>query len=366
MDINTIFRRQVIEGLIGGLSPLDATSLRLTDLEEAKDFLSAYGYDPDEKEDAKILHSIHRRAVVFLKDVMLREGESLPEELLEVRENGVPQLLFDASKHSSQKPRIKNWCCALLKVMHVYAHLENDIFHLFPEEIKSQILKPFKAAIMEDGIQGKTVLGKTSEEEHILLEKFEVKPTKSITSSVIKLLAKREAHALTLMDKIGVRFVTRNLFDAFRVLRYLHLNSLISFPHSLSDQVTNTIYPVSLFFEVMDEFRTKGVNAAAEEVEQALQRKLENHNGEVPFLTKGNHFSGSDYRFMKFITRKLIKIHLPELGRTMRFFYPFEVQLMDYNTYLQSLQGEQSHRAYKARQLDSARARILGFLGDKA
>jgi uncharacterized protein (TIGR04562 family) len=215
---------------------------------------------------------------------------------------------------------------------------------------------------LEDGIKGKTVLGKPSEEEHVVLEKFEIKPTKTLTSSVIKLLAKREAHALTLMDKIGVRFVTRSIFDAYRVLRYLHLNALISFPHSLADQVTNTLYPAQLFFEVMDEFRTKSATANPEEVEAALERKIKNYVGEVPYLVKGNHFSGSDYRFMKFITRRLIKISLPELGRTVRFFYPFEIQLMDYNTYLMSLQGDQSHKAYKARQLESARRRILGFL----
>ncbi len=365
MDVNVIFRRQIIEGLIGGLSPLDGTSLRLTDEEEAQGFLKAYGYDPASEEDAKILHSIHQRAVVFLKEHLLRGDEQIPGELLEINNHGVPRLLYDASRHSHQPPEIKAWCCALLKVMHVYAHLESDIFHLFPEEIKSQILKPFRNALREDPIKGKTILGKSSEEEHVVLEKFEVKPTKSVSSSVIKLLAKREAHALTLMDKIGVRFVTKGIFDAYRVLRYLHLNSLISFPHSLSDQVTNTLYPVSLFFEVMDEFRTKGANADADEVEATLVRKLKNYSGDVPYLIKGNHFSGSDYKFMKFITRRLIKIQLPEVGRTVRFFYPFEIQLMDYETYLQSLQGDQSHKAYKARQLESARSRILGFLEGK-
>ena len=140
---------------------------------------------------------------------------------------------------------------------------------------------------------------------------------------------------------------------------------MISFPHSLSDQVTNTLYPVSMFFEVMDEFRTRGVKADAEEVEATLVRKLKNYPGKVPYLNKGNHFSDSEYKFMKFITRRLVKIQLPELGRTVRFFYPFEIQLMDYDTYLQSLRGDQSHKAYKARQLESARSRILGFLEKK-
>ena len=171
MDVNVIFRRQIIEGLIGGLSPLDGTSLRLTDVEEAEGFLRAYGYDPAHPEDAKILNSIHQRAVVFLKENLLRDGEQIPEELLQINSHGVPQLLYDASKHSPQKPETKAWCCALLKVMHVYAHLESDIFHLFPEEIKSQTLKPFKNALRENPIKGKPILGKPSEEEHVVLEK---------------------------------------------------------------------------------------------------------------------------------------------------------------------------------------------------
>ena len=59
---------------------------------------------------------------------------------------------------------------------------------------------------------------------------------------------------------------------------------------------------------------------------------------------------------------------MPDLGREverhypkqLRFTFPFEIQITDWENYLASRQGESSHISYKRRQLAAARRRILG------
>ncbi|MEO0336794.1 MAG: hypothetical protein AAF202_10385 [Pseudomonadota bacterium] len=75
-----------------------------------------------------------------------------------------------------------------------------------------------------------------------------------------------------------------------------------------------------------------------------------------------NQFSSQDYRFIKFITRKLIRIPAGnEESSPFSFFYPYEVQIVDYETYLQNLSGGASHAEYKKRQKRKARMRVLGY-----
>ncbi len=363
MSFNVSFKHQALEALVGGQSPLDFSNLSVGHLDGAHEFLLAYGYDVELPEDLKVVEMIHRQAVALLRDKLLDEGEELPKEVYDPQSlEDIGSLFVYASNLDGKYDSIQPWACALLKVMHVFAHLENDIFHLFPQDIKTQLIRPFQSFIYEDSVTNKSVMGSEQDGEKIVLERFEIKPTKSLTSSVIKLLAKRDMFAMTLLDKVGVRFVTRNVFDSFRVLRFLHEHSLVSFPNSIVDQVTNTIYPVNLFFEAMDELRSRSPMAPLEEIDEVMERKLDQHFSRAEFVEKENIFSGDSYRFMKFISRKLIRINMPE-GRQVRFFYPFEVQIMDYDTYLKNLQGPQSHKSYKERQRMAARRRIFGFKG---
>ena len=59
---------------------------------------------------------------------------------------------------------------------------------------------------------------------------------------------------------------------------------------------------------------------------------------------------------------------MPDLGREverhypkqLRFTFPFEIQITDWENYLASRHGESSHVSYKRRQLAAAKRRILG------
>jgi uncharacterized protein (TIGR04562 family) len=101
-----------------------------------------------------------------------------------------------------------------------------------------------------------------------------------------------------------------------------------------------------------------------EEIDRRLAAKLEEPGRHAEYRKKLNMFSSGNYRFLKFITRRLIRIEISEAGkpRQLSFFYPYEIQILDYGTYLQNLSGPSAHDQYKLRQKEFARRRVLGFL----
>lgn len=365
------FNKKDLDCVVGGTSGLDVGSLSVSTVDEAKQFVLAYGYDLDNQEDRDLLWSIQRRAVALIKEQLLDEGEAIPEELYDpLRLTDLTQLLLIAGQKENLTPEeshLQKWACSILRVMHVFVHLRNDLFSAFKDEIQGQILRPIQDAILQDELVGTTVLGPNHGDAGVRLHKFEIKPFKTTASSVVKLLARPDRVALNLLDKLGIRFVTRNMFDSFRVIGFLLENHLISFPHIMPDQSNNTLYPVNLFMEAMAALQSrqeKGEELTSDSIQEFLKKHLEVNMSRAEFLYKGNEFSASDYRFIKFIVRKLVTVSIGEGAqrRAFRFFYPFEIQIMDYETYVNNLSGPMAHDEYKNRQRIRARERVLGSL----
>ena len=63
-----------------------------------------------------------------------------------------------------------------------------------------------------------------------------------------------------------------------------------------------------------------------------------------------------------YFSRKLIRFEVDVNGKKekIKFFYPFEVQIMDYHTYVNNMRGPLSHSEYKKRQHKAARLRLFG------
>jgi uncharacterized protein (TIGR04562 family) len=379
------FSRQVLDCVVGGVSTLDSPRLNVHTLEEARQFILAYGYDMNDPATAEELWATHRRAVAMIREQLLDPGEEIPEVLVEPNQlKDLSQLLIFASadpqssNDAEETRHLQRWACAILRVMHVYVHLRNDLFSAFRDEIQAQILSPLQDSIRHDEVGQVTVLGAAvagsgagagSTNTGIQLSKFEIKPFKTTASSVIKLLARPERVALTLLDKLGVRFVTRTTYDAFRVIRFLVDQHMLSYPHIIPDQSNNTLYPVNLFLEAMDELKAKaasGREPTSEEIQEILKGHLQRSQTRAEYREKWNEFSGPDYRFIKFINRKLITVSVGsgEKARNFRFFYPFEIQVMDHETYEKNMSGPMAHSEYKKRQRLRARARVLGGLDE--
>lgn len=358
------FNRQVLESVVGGVSTIDTRRLSIHSDEAARQFLQAYGYDVEIPDQLEHIWATHRRAVSLIQEQILESSEQIPSELSDPLKLGkFTNLLQIASDR--EHGEMQGWACAILRVMHVDVHLRNDLFGAFRDEIQAQILKPFQDAIVEDDISGSFVLGPNLPGGGVKLHKFEIKPFKTTASSVIKLLARPERVALTLLDKLGCRFVTRSVFDSFLTVKFLVEQNLMSYPHIIPDQSNNTLYPINLFMEIMKDLEDQqaaGFEPTNEQVREELAKRLEEQSSRAKFLQKENQFSGPEYRFLKFINRKLITVNIGEgtTSRMFRFFYPFEVQIMDQETYNRNLAGPMAHDEYKDRQRRKARERVLG------
>ncbi|MEM7645760.1 MAG: TIGR04552 family protein, partial [Pseudomonadota bacterium] len=283
--------------MIGGVSVLEAPRLSVRDIDQAVDFIQSYGYDWSEEVDQKTIYSYYRQAIAFLQDKFVDDEEAPLAELFDANEiNDVRHLLVAASSRDPDDKKIQRWACATLKVMHVMAHLNNDLYSIFDDEIREQILNPIQNFVTEDSIQGATFL--QNEHEKIRLNKFEFKPVKNQASGIVKLLAKRKLVALNILDRIGVRFVTRNTFDIFRTLRFLVNSSLVSYPQCIVNESINTVYPTNLFLEAMDTLRAKSAKMSSKEISELLDKKLEEQGDEAEFTQKDSVFTDPDYKFL--------------------------------------------------------------------
>jgi uncharacterized protein (TIGR04562 family) len=364
------FSETVLRSVVGGKSALDIPHLSIRSPEEAAAFIKGYGFDHSLELDVKKLWYFHRRALVFLEEKLGYGATEIPEVLRDPKQLGdIRQLLLLASSTNPPEKELQRWSCAILRVMHVFVHSENDLFSTFSEEIQKQILSPFQACIYHEGSSGTTFLKRSEDaqsdqpSEQIALLGFEVKPFKTSTSTVIKLLAKPDALAMSVYDKLGVRFITKSMFDAFQVVRFLAEENLISFPHIMPDQSSNNIYPVELFSEVAkiihQRINKAGEKLSDDQVDDIFLHEFDKKQNEFSLLRKENFFSGQDYKFIKFICRKLIRIQMPDNKGSFSFFFPFEVQIMDQENHKKILHGPAEHQAYKERQRQAARVRVL-------
>lgn len=358
MAFNTQFDPEVFQSLIGGRAVIETPRLNLKSPEEAYAFLKTYGYDLNVESDRERLWQIHARSVIYIRTQLLADGEVIPEEVSDPKRLvDISKLLLMASGRSDQIDPNHKWACAVLRVMHVVSQLQNDLFNYFSLEIQEEIFKPYREFVQKDPVNGIKLNGGL-EGESIPLQKFDIKPFKDSDSSITKLLAKPEEVAFGLMDKIGVRFVTNSLYDVFRVMRFLVTNHVVSPANVVPSQSNNTLFPVNLFLEVMGSIPATAKPDAAE-IDKRLKARLAQEADKAQFLEKHNAFTSRDYRFIKFITRQLVRVTHSETQKSFSFFYPYEVQILDNEHYLRSLNGPASHDEYKSRQKSRARSRVL-------
>lgn len=355
------FDNSSLSVVAGGASALDRKSLNIHGMDEAESFLKSYGYQITNAEELERLWYFHRRALVLMSERLHIDLDNMPEELRS-KENlkDIRHLLIYASQ--AENSGLQRWACALLRCMHVFVHSENDLFSFFSQEIQKQILTPFENSVRRDGALH---LRSFQKEGHpsIELVDFQTKPFKTSSSTVIKLLAKTDALAIKVYDKVGVRFVTKTIFDSFQVIRFLVEENLISFPQIMPDQSSNNMYPVEEFLAVCEKLKNKHKSdhqLSSEKIDRLLTNKLKgSQKAFLGLFRKENPFSSQDFQYIKFITRQLIKIDPEKSGKGFSFFYPFEIQIMNESAHKKIQSGESEHSAYKNRQVEAAIKRLF-------
>ncbi len=378
----------VLEVMVTDHSPIDLSRLGISDRRDAYLFIRNYGFDLNHPDDAAEVEKIQHEACEMIQTLFLDNLDSdfkpikMPPM---IQKADVIELLLLAS--SNPRAVLQKWACAMLRVMHTLAHVSTDLSANFFPDIQDQILRPYYEHIFRE--EDQLWLGK--EKDRIPLVEFEVKAGKERSSAVLKLLHKRENVATDIFDRIGVRFVTRDRLDAILVLRYLRENHLVTFPNVKPSRSVNTLIHIDKLRRTFRDLYTQYKDQKLEdhEFEQILRHSAQFRDTltsrQIHTLFNRNPYTSRQYRAMQFTVRQLVKLRNPlypfkdqiDIGAEpdvflqrqfeatkpfYRFFFPYEVQIVDLDTHRNNMSGQARHDIYKHRQLVVARKRVLGSL----
>jgi uncharacterized protein (TIGR04562 family) len=273
-------------------------------------------------------------------------------------EADVRQLLLWASEPDGERQR---WACSLLRVMHTVAHSQTYFNQLYGTQIKDQILQRFEPHLHRTP-QG---LWLGPGPEAVALHDFEVKAGKPLRSIIMKLLHKAENVAADVFDRLGVRFVTQERLDALMVVRYLQRHHLIMFPNVKPSRSRNTLLDLAQVQAELERL-ARLVDQGRMTDEQALTA-LRAYTRAQPYPGQShedwNAHSSIDYHSFQITCRQMIRAVDPRsLDGEIRFFFPYEIQILDRASFEVSRSGLASHDEYKARQRRAVKRRILGPL----
>lgn len=385
----------ILDVLIGGRSFLDSKNgFRGTFKNEqaADQFLHAYGYDLQDPIERAELQGTLQEALRFVRSYFLKPSNpdglalEMPKKILELTE--IRDLLLFASSESQVE--LRHWACAILRVMHTLSHVDRDMRTHYFKDIQTQILDRFYRQLHRDE-HGQLYLGRTPDDHlRVNLVEFQVKPQKARDSTLMKLLHKPESVAEELFDRVGVRFITKNRVDAVRVIQYLERSHVVVSANIKPSRSRNTLIDANGFRVTLEQELPRLLHGEIQEAD--LRDLLE--NTPLPSPRPGeNPFSSEHYRAIQFTCRQLIKIknplseHIRDLKqvargmtvdpvllaaidkvdqryiqRVARFFYPFEIQVLDEVSYHENEKGRSAHVEYKKAQQQAALRRVMGAL----
>lgn len=397
------FQAEVLDIVVSGNSAIDSlTAYQVQDIDEADRFIRSYGYDLDNPvEKAEILGNFHESLNFIRKHFLQPENPEgikteIPPEIIGMKD--IRDLLlmvgfrFPRQTTDLEGQRLQSWACSLLKVMHTIAHIDKDVRTPYFSDIQKQIFDRFYKLIHRDG-DGKLLMGDSPNDPlRIDLAAFETKPKKSRESIIIKLLHKPENVAEDIFDRVGLRFVTYSRLDCLRVIKYLKDKMVIMPPNIKPSRSRNTLIRMDTFKKAQEEWLKKG------DFHKIIESELRAHLEKAittPGTTNENPHTSEFYRAIQFTCRQLIKLRNPVydelrelkneaktkpihesllkivdridlryLQREIRFFYPFEIQVLDNISAEDNEKGKSAHSEYKKAQNQTALKRVMGNLVD--
>ncbi len=381
-----------------GRSTLDSSHFfqNITNHKQARRFLKGYGFDPSDPVLMSELFGNFQESLQFIKKYFLKEGTEIgldvriPSSIFTISD--IQDLLIMASvkeNESEQKIEERLWAEIIIKVLHTILHTDKELRSNYFPYIQKQILDRFYKHIHRDSDNRLFLTKKLNLEDAIPLVDFKVKAKKPRDSVILKLLHKADNVAEELFDRVGIRFVTKSSLDNLRVIKFLYKNNIV-IPHNIK--------PSRSFNRLLDldKFREKYLLLNQKAVELNLEEP--NYLNELNIIADECSFSyendsrnlhtSKSYRSIQFTGRQFIRYKNPlfdelfklkeearessdifaqkvlamdfsGMQREIRFFYPFEVQVVDEVNEIKNTQGEASHLEYKKSQQVTAMKRIF-------
>jgi len=375
--------------------------------EEVDRFIASYGFDLNNPiELAELFGNFHEALSFIRKNFLQPENPDglkleIPRKIVEathVRDLFLmASLNYPGQNSDSSGILLSHFACAVLKVMHTIAHIDKDLRTPYFAECQKQIFDRFYRVIHRDE-QGKLHLGEG--EDAVELASFETKPKKARDSILLKLLHKPENVAEDIFDRVGLRFVTQTPLDTMRVLKFLKDRMILMPANIKPSRSRNTLIDLERFYSAWSEATRKWENHEWTDA-QAEAHLMD--GARYPEQDPDNPHSSKFYRAIQFTCRQLVKFRNPlhdeirELKaavkamdaatespsvkalieriervdlklapREFRFFYPYEIQLMDLVSAEENERGRSAHSEYKKAQVLTAMRRVMGALVDVA
>jgi uncharacterized protein (TIGR04562 family) len=392
-----MFDWDAFEVVIGGKSALDSKNflVPMSTNDEVNLFLKGYGLDPSDPVNKAELFGNFNEEIQFIKRYFLKEGNpdgldlKMPNSLLMISD--IAQLFIMAADENNVNKDEKYWAEIILKVMHTIVHTDKDLRTNYFNIVQMQIFDRYYRYAFRDE-NDKLFFGVKGTENVVPLVDFETKSKKTRESVIIKLLHKAENVAEELFDRVGIRFVTQNRFDTLRLVRFL-LEKNIVVPHNNKpSRAVNTMIDLKKFREAHQRVLKMALrnNLSEDRFVAAMEREIINCRPESKDRDN-NKFSSKNYQSIQFTCRQLIEYKNPFLlefnelrrlaknakpeeselakkiltmdhslvARDIRFFYPYEVQVVDVDAFKENTEGDASHQEYKRQQVQSAQRRLF-------
>ncbi len=396
------FRWEDIEIILGGKSSIDSNqAFQIASREDADRFVRSYGYDLENPiENAEAFGNFHESVNLIRRYFLHPENPDglkieIPRKILEMTDIRdlflMASFAYPGQSSDTIGVYLRNWACAILKVMHTVSHVDQDIRTGYFADIQQQILDRFYRVIHRDAEGDLFLAERPDDPDRVDLVAFETKPKKSRESTLLKLLHKPENVAEDIFDRVGLRFVTRTRVDVIRTLKFLVDKMIVMPPNIKPSRSRNTLIDLELFRSQLGGLLKRADEAGLDEGE--LLRLLEEATPTPS--EKVNPHSSDTYRSIQFTCRHLIKLRNPlfedlkelktylktenpderavkliekvdlkHLQKEIRFFYPYEVQVVDEKSAKDNEMGRSAHSEYKRAQIQTALRRVMGALAD--
>jgi uncharacterized protein (TIGR04562 family) len=342
-----------------GQSAIDLGALALRNLRDARQFAREYGFDLDNADARRIIADVHREAVSFIAATFLTPAQTalIPQEV--VAPDDPVQLLVYASQSGANASELRMWSCAVLKVMHAIIYLDNNLKLRHFNTIREQVFATLDTVIREDG--GQVFL--SDGELCLPIVHFERKHNKGRNSILLKLLHKASYVAANIHDHLGVRMIFNTRFECLFALETLQRAHVLSITNLEAERTRNTMLDLEAAREVFSRYRT--LLEHSHDYPAGLLQRMDEELRLIaqPQNRKDNPHSGEGFSSIQVTVRKMI--HPPDATGGPHtydggFYFEYEIQLMDKVSHERSLSGPASHDAYKRRQVDAARIRVMG------
>ncbi len=324
---------EAVRVLLRGDSVIDWHRLAFSDHTEVDRFLRLNEFDPGSDEEMARLEDIRAEAVEYLGRVY---GFAIPDEVAE--EVAARDLFLMASRDGHNQ----RWACVVLKAMHIIHHVAGRqamiTLSVSDEVINRQIEMKVLQVVEELRAAGAPI----AEFE------WSRKPRDSL---ITKLMAKRSTLAANIYDKLRFRLIVPHYEDLVPVVALL-TRQLIPFNYVVPGESVNHLIDLGKVLES---------TPAVRELSERLQPDARGRRRPLSL----NEFSSPEYRILNFVADIPLRLErlLPRADiaadSSHVIFVLTEFQMADKQTAKDNESGASSHEAYKARQHEKVKLRLL-------